>query len=65
MRHQQEEQASRLQAFAAFIREVTDVEALTPTILSRLVKRITIGQSAANPVTGEKEQAIRIEFAVA
>ena len=65
LQHQQEEQAGRLQAFTGFIREITDVEVLTPTILSRLVKRISVGQAAANPVTGEKEQAIRIEFAVA
>jgi len=52
-------------AFTAFIREITDVQALTPTILRRLVKRITIGQAAANPITGEKEQAIHVEFAIA
>ena len=51
-------------AFTAFIREVINVEKLTPIILSKLVRRITVGQATANPVTGEKEQAIQVEFAV-
>ena len=65
VRHQQEKQTNRLRAFTTFIQEVTDLEMLTPTIISKLVRRITIGQVAANPVTGEKEQRIHVEFAIA
>ena len=50
--------------FTQFIKEVTDMEVLTSTILSKLVKRITVGQAVPNPVTGEKEQGINIEYAV-
>jgi len=64
LQHQQKEKADRLRAFTGFIREITDMEELTPTILSKLVRRITVGQAAANPVTGNKEQAIQVEFAI-
>ena len=64
LRHQQKESADRLRAFAKLIRDVTDVDKLTPLILSNLVRRIEVGQAVVNPATGQKEQQIRIEFAV-
>lgn len=52
------------QRFLKFIKETIDVTALDEYILSKLIKRITVGQASVNPITGEKQQAIEVELAV-
>ena len=59
----QNDSTNRVQAFTQIIKDSTDIKELTPDILSRLVKQITVGQAMRNPVTGEKQQEINIEFA--
>ena len=64
IRRKQSEKTEKLRSFTDFVKEVSDITELTPDILHKLVKRITIGQAKANPVTNEKEQAIEVEFAL-
>jgi len=61
---QQAEREDKARSFTHFIKEVTDVTLLNADILSKLVKRITIGQARKNPITGAKEQDIDVEFAL-
>ena len=58
----QKKKADKIRSFTEFIKEITDIRELTPDILSKLVKQITVGQAVRNPVTGEKQQEISIEF---
>ena len=55
--------ANKILSFTELIKEVIDITEITPDILSRLVKKIEIGHATKNPVTGEKQQEINIEFA--
>jgi DNA invertase Pin-like site-specific DNA recombinase len=64
IRQQQADMEEKAKKFAQFIEDVTGVNELTPILLSRLIKRITIGQAMENPVTGQKQQDIEIEFAL-
>jgi len=61
---QQDAREDKTKAFIEFIKEVVDAPQLTPVLLSRLIKRITVGQVMPNPITGKKEQDIEIEYAI-
>ena len=52
---QQAEASEKVQSFTQFIKEITGMTELTPDILSKLIKRISVGQARVNPITGEKE----------
>ena len=60
---QSADQAEKLQRFIGIIKDAVDVETLNTDILSKIVKRITVGQAVENPGTGEKQQDIHVEFA--
>ena len=60
--NKQSESADKIVSFTEFIKEITNITELTPDILSRLIKKITVGHAMRNPVSGGKEQEINIEF---
>jgi len=64
LQQRQQQFGDKATVFTQFIKEVTNMTELTGDILRKLVKRISIGQSGINPVTGKKEQAIEVEFAL-
>lgn len=52
----------KAKTFTKLIKEAIGVKTLDRNILNKLIKRVTIGQSTINEVTGEKQQSFDIEY---